>query len=281
MNSKHWPADCPHTVFIQDRRQESDSIFTLDLVFPDENLQKNYQFHPGQFNMLSLFGGGEVPISISSDPAEKSHLSHTIRAVGRVTRAMQALKAGDSLGLRGPYGRGWPVEKARGKDVLVLTGGLGCAPSLSVINYMLARRADYGRIFILQGVKHSDDFIFRQQYQRWAKASAVEIHIAADVAGPQWPFDSGFITNQIQDLPLSPQHSLVMICGPEGMMHVAVKSLKEKGIAEDDIYLSMERNMSCGIGLCGHCQYGGLFICKDGPVLTYTQVKALFNEEGF
>ena len=281
MSNNSWPADCPETVLIKDRRQELETIFTLALVFPDKDLQSQYQFHPGQFNMLSLFGGGEVPISISSDPSEKNHLSHTIRAVGRVTQAMQHLKKGDSLGLRGPYGQGWPVQKARSKDVLVLTGGLGCAPSLSVINYMLARRQDYGRLFILQGVKHSDDFIFRKHYQRWAQQPDVEIHIAADVAGPQWPFDSGFITNQIQHLPLNPANTIVMICGPEGMMHIAIKTLKSMGIAENDIYLSMERNMACGIGLCGHCQYGELFICKDGPVLSYDRIKPLFDKEGF
>ncbi|MBL7478417.1 FAD/NAD(P)-binding protein [Legionella bononiensis] len=271
----------PYEVEIVDRVEESNSIFSLHLRFIDNELHQQYSFYPGQFNMLYLYGVGEVAISIVSDPKETKVLTHTIRAVGRVTRALQQLRTGDRLGIRGPYGRGWPLEQVKGKDVVVLTGGLGCAPSISIINYILARRKEYGHLSILQGVKHSDDFIFRKQYAKWQKSPHTEVHIAADQAGPKWPWSVGYVTDMIDKIPLNPEQTVAMMCGPEMMMHTAIRVLTGKGLSEDQIFLSMERNMECGIGQCGHCQYGGLFVCKDGPVFAYSQIKALFKEPGF
>lgn len=256
-------------------------IFSLHIRFVDPSAHHRYHFSPGQFNMVYLFGVGEVAISIVSDPEKKEVLSHTIRAIGRVTRALQTLKVGDQLGVRGPFGRGWPLHQARGKDIVMITGGLGCAPSVSVIHYILKRRAQYGKLNILQGVKHSDDFIFRKQYEIWRQAPQTEIEIAADQAGPQWPWRVGFVTDRIQGLALQPERTIALLCGPEGMMQTAIVALIQKGLAEQDIYLSMERNMECGLGQCGHCQYGGFFICKDGPIFSYHEVKSLLNIPGF
>lgn len=266
---------------IIDRRQESPTIFTIDLRFMGSQCHETYLFHPGQFNMVSLYGVGEVAISIVSDPEEKHQFSHTIRAIGRVTKALQLLKPGDRIGIRGPFGRGWPLEDAQGKDVIIITGGLGCAPTVSVINYILARRHQYGRLMILQGVKHSDDFIFRKQYARWEEAPETEVHIAADVVGPTWPFAVGYVTDLINRLSIKPNHTVAMMCGPEMMMHTAIHALIKKGLPEQQLFLSMERNMACGIGQCGHCQYGGLFICKDGPIFAYSEIKSLFGIAGF
>ncbi|WP_392538948.1 FAD/NAD(P)-binding protein [Legionella sp. 227] len=264
-----------------EKTEESSSIFTLHLRFLDPDHHERFLFYPGQFNMLYLYGVGEVAISIVSDPEKKDILTHTIRAIGRVTKALQKLQPGDRIGVRGPYGRGWPLDQAKGKDVVVLTGGLGCAPSVSIIEYILARREQYGHLSILQGVKHSDDFIFRKQYAIWQKSPDTVIHIAADQAGPKWPWAVGYVTDMIDKLHLNPVNTIVMMCGPEMMMNTAVKVLTPRGISEHDIYLSMERNMECGIGQCGHCQYGGVFICKDGPVFAYSEIKELFNEPGF
>lgn len=281
MNKKITDAYLPFPAEIRARRQESASIVTLETVFLDSEQQAHYVFEPGQFNMLYVHGIGEVAISISSDPAYKTHLSHTIRAVGRVTKALHGLAEGSYLGIRGPYGNGWPLREAREKDVLVLTGGLGCAPAVSIINYILSRQENFGKLTILQGVKHSEDFIFRQQYEHWRKAPNTEVFIAADTAGPHWPWSVGYVTDTIHSLKLNSAKTLVMMCGPEGMMHTAVAALKNKGISEEAIYLSMERNMACGIGHCGHCQYGGLFLCKDGPIFPYSRIKSLFSEAGF
>lgn len=271
----------PHIAEIRARRQESSTIFTIDTSFIEKSQQQSFSFHPGQFNMLYLYGVGEVAISISSDPKQRSYLSHTIRAVGRVTKALRMLREGECIGIRGPYGNGWPLEESHGKDIVIVTGGLGCAPTVSVINYILARRKQYGALKILQGVKHSDDLIFRKQYAIWQKTPNTEIYIAADQAGPKWPWAVGYVTDMIQLLTLDPNKTVVMMCGPEGMMHAAISALIKKGIAEEAIYLSMERNMECGLGHCGHCQYGGLFICKDGPIFAYPRIKALFHEVGF
>lgn len=260
---------------------ETSSIFTLHLSFIERHRHHLFAFHPGQFNMVYLYGVGEVAISIVSDPDEKHVISHTIRAIGRVTKALQKLKPGDRVGIRGPYGRGWPLHKVHGKDIVIVTGGLGCAPTVSIINYILARRSHFGNLKILQGVKHSDDFIFRKQYEIWQQAPYTEIHIAADQAGPKWPWSIGYVTDMIDILDLKPENTIAMMCGPEMMMHTAIHALNQKGISENDIYLSMERNMECGIGQCGHCQYGGLFVCKDGPIFAYPEIKALFNVAGF
>ncbi len=260
---------------------ETANIFNLHISFIERHHHNLYAFHPGQFNMVYLYGVGEVAISIVSDPEEKHVISHTIRALGRVTRALQQLRVGAHIGIRGPFGRGWPLHKAQGKDMVIITGGLGCAPAVSIINYILARRSQYGKLKILQGVKHSDDFIFRQQYEKWQMSSDIEIHIAADQAGPKWPWSVGYVTDMIETLDLDPRNTVAMMCGPEMMMHTAISALTKKGISEHDIYLSMERNMECGIGHCGHCQYGGLFVCKDGPVFAYPEIKALFKVAGF
>ncbi len=263
------------------RDQDSPSIFTLHLKFIDRNHHQLFAFHPGQFNMVYLYGVGEVAISIVSDPDQKHLFSHTIRAIGRVTKAMQKLQVGDRIGIRGPFGRGWPLHQVKGKDILIVTGGLGCAPIVGVINYILARRNDYGHLKILQGVKHSDDFIFRKQYAIWQQSPHTEIHIAADQAVKKWPWYIGYVTDMIQSLTFTPENSVVMMCGPELMLHTAIKELMKKNISENNIYLSMERNMECGTGQCGHCQYGGLFICKDGPIFAYPEIKDLFSVSGF
>lgn len=266
---------------IIERKQETPTVFTLQLRFTEQEHHKHFHFRPGQFNMLYLYGVGEVAISIVSDPTETSILTHTIRAIGRVTHALEKLQPGAIIGVRGPYGRGWPLEQIMGKDVIVLTGGLGCAPTVSVINYILARREKYGHLTILQGVKHSDDFIFRKQYALWQKSPNTSIHIAADQAGPKWPWSIGYVTDMINKIELNPQNTMVMMCGPEMMMSTAINVLHTKNVPDHHIYLSMERNMECGIGQCGHCQYGGFFICKDGPIFSYSEIKELFHEQGF
>jgi NAD(P)H-flavin reductase len=263
------------------REQNSATLFTLHLRFINPDHHERFIFYPGQFNMLYLYGVGEVAISIVSDPETKNILTHTIRAIGRVTKALQKLAPGDRIGVRGPYGRGWPLEQVKGKDVVVITGGLGCAPSVSIIDYILARREQYGNLSILQGVKHSDDFIFRKQYALWQKSPHTEIHIAADQAGPKWPWSVGYVTDMIDKIKLNSENTIAMMCGPEMMMNTAVNVLHKKGIPEHHIYLSIERNMECGIGQCGHCQYGGFFICKDGPIFAYSEIKELFHEPGF
>jgi sulfhydrogenase subunit gamma (sulfur reductase) len=176
-----------------ERIQETPSIFTLRLRFTDPEVQHNYRFVPGQFNMLYLYGVGEIPISIVSDPRDEHILDHTIRNVGRVTAGFAKLQVGERIGVRGPFGRGWPLTEAEGKNVVVITGGLGCAPVVSVIHYVLRRRDRFRRLIIMQGVKHADDLIWREQYQAWAKLPDTQVLLAADQGGPLWPWRVGHV----------------------------------------------------------------------------------------
>jgi NAD(P)H-flavin reductase len=191
------------------------------------------------------------------------------------------LKVGDRLGIRGPYGRGWPLHQAEGRDIVLMTGGLGCAPAVSVIHYVMRRREQFGRLVIMQGVKHEDDLIWRERYSRWSQMPDTQVLLAADVAGPAWPFMVGRVITLLDQAEFDHDNSTVMMCGPEIMMRFTVENLLTRGLHESDIWLSMERNMQCALGHCGHCQYGGKFICKDGPVFPYEEIKGLFGIKGF
>jgi NAD(P)H-flavin reductase len=272
--------DLPHEAEVVERLQESPSIFTLRLRLTDAGAREAYTFAPGQFNMVYLYGVGEVPISIVSDPQAPQSLDHTIRAVGRVTRGMQDLAPGDRLGIRGPFGRGWPLDRIAGRDVLVVTGGLGCAPVVGVINYILMRRQHFGRLTIVQGVKHAEDLIWRERYAYWRSLPNVDVLIAAEAGGPLWPYHVGRVTEVFDSVDISPG-TVVLLCGPEPMMIAAVRMLTARGVREDEIWLSMERNMQCAAGHCGHCQFGPAFVCRDGPVFGYPEARALLGRRGF
>ena len=271
----------PFEAEVVGRTEETPSVFTLHLRISNGNARKVYRFLPGQFNMLYLYGTGEVPISIVSDPEDHHILHHTIRAVGRVTNAMAKLRQGERLGLRGPYGRGWPLAAAAGRDVVIITGGLGCAPTVSVINYVMRRREQFGRLVIIQGVKHAQDLFWRKQYEAWAQQPDTQVLLSSDEGSPLWPWQVGPVTVLFEHAHIDPRRSIVMMCGPEGMMRAAVKNLTQLGLAETDIWLSMERNMHCATGHCGHCQFGPKFVCRDGPVFSYPEIKELFGINGF
>jgi NAD(P)H-flavin reductase len=271
----------PKQVEIIERLQESSSLFTLRLRFTDQDVQQRYTFEPGQFNMLYLHGVGEVPISIVSDPKDEHIMDHTIRTVGRVTRGLSKLKAGDRIGIRGPFGRGWPLAVAEQKDVVVVTGGLGCAPVVSVINYIFNRRQRFGMVNIVQGVKHSSDLIWKERYDQWRQVPDTNVLLAADAGEPLWPWHIGPVTGLFDQLEFDTDRVIVLMCGPEGMMRVVIKHMLAQGLSESDLWLSMERNMQCAVGHCGHCQYGASFVCKDGPVFCYQEIKGLFGIKGF
>lgn len=277
MNNPYLPWEAE----VVERVQESDSIFTLRLRLTDPEARNQYRFVPGQFNMVYLYGVGEVAISIVSDPESDALLDHTIRAVGRVTHGLARLQAGERIGIRGPFGRGWPMPLAEGRDVFIVTGGLGCAPVVAVINYVLARRARFGRICIVQGVKHAEDMIWRERYAEWSAHPDVQVLLAAEHGGVLWPWHVGLATELFDQAIIEPSRTIVMMCGPEGMMRAAAKGLMQRGIAPAEIYLSMERNMQCGVGHCGHCQFGGSFICRNGPVYRYSDVQELLGVKGF
>ena len=266
---------------VLERVDESPGIFTLSLRLVEDREHRAYRFQPGQFNMLYLYGSGEVPISVVADRQDSGVLTHTIRALGRITNAMAQLKIGDRIGLRGPYGRGWPMREAEDHDVIVVTGGLGCAPSVSIIHHILSHRDRFRHLSILQGVKHTDDLIWRDQYAAWAQLPDVQVLLAADVADAGWHGHVGLVTTLFDRLRLEPAQAVAMLCGPEIMMRVAAHDLHTRGLAPADIYLSMERNMQCAVGHCGHCQMGGSFVCRDGPVFAWPEIRDLLGVRGF
>ena len=271
----------PLPVQVKERIQESADIFTLRLQYPDLAGDQRYEFAPGQFNMLYLHGVGEVAISIVSDPQDERLFDHTIRAVGRVTRGMSQLKEGDWVGVRGPFGVGWPLAEAEGKDVVIITGGLGCAPVVAVINYIFRRRERFGQVTIMQGVKHRDDLIWRERYDQWAQQPDTTVALAADNPEQDQSLFSGNVVQLFDRVDLQPDNAVAMLCGPEIMMKYAIEALMQRGFPDTRLWVSMERNMQCGNGLCGHCQMGPLFVCRDGPVFRYDRIAEWFYRKGF
>ncbi len=258
---------------------EAEGIHTFVMQFVDPEIRKAYRFQPGQFNMLYVYGVGEVPISIVSDPSEPARIEHTIRIAGRVTSVMAHWKVGDVVGVRGPYGNGWPLEAARGRDVVIVTGGLGCAPVVGVINYIFRRRDAYGTLHILHGVKTPNDFLYRDRFDAWRMHPRTKVYLTVDQPDKSWRYRVGVVSNLFDQLIVDPS-AIVMMCGPEVMMLHAVRSLRQKGLSEEAMYLSLERHMQCAVGLCGHCQFGPHFVCKDGPVFPYPTVKGRLGGGG-
>lgn len=261
----------PRPFRIDTVRQETPSVFTWTLS-PTEN-SAPLVFQPGQFNMLALFGVGEVPISISGDAEQPGLLVHTIRSVGTVTQVMESKKVGDIIGLRGPFGNTWPIHAAEGCDVVLAVGGLGLAPMRPTIYHILHHRERYKRVYLLYGARTPKDILYPDELKAWSESGALDIRTTVDVGMDGWTGEVGLVTDLINDIHIDPYHSLAMVCGPEIMMHFTAKALFHRRIAPQQIFLSLERSMRCATGWCGHCQLGPTFICKDGPVYAYPSIQ--------
>lgn len=249
--------------------------FTVDLRA--ERGKTSFSFAPGQFNMLYQFGVGEVPISISGDPGKPETLVHTIRAVGSVTDAMAALKPGAVMGVRGPFGSAWPVDAVEGSDVVLVAGGVGLAPLRPAIYHILENRARYGRFVILYGARTPRDILFRAQLEKWSARLDTYVDVTVDRASGDWYGNVGVVTKLIDHGGFDPDNTAAMICGPETMMRFTIQALGNQGVSHQRIYVSMERNMKCAVGFCGHCQFGGHFVCRDGPVFPFDRIEDLFK----
>jgi NAD(P)H-flavin reductase len=254
--------------------RETADTFTLTLVAADG--APGFSFAPGQFNMLYVFGVGEVPISISGDPDRPETLVHTVRAVGAVSRGICGLKKGETLGVRGPFGVPWPVAQAPGRDVLVIAGGLGMAPLRPAVYHLLARRPEYGNLELIYGARTPEDLAFRRELERWRGRFDFRVHVTVDAARNDWRGNVGVVPNLLARARFDPEQTLALICGPGVMMRFTVQELLNRGLKMENIYVSLERNMKCGLGLCGHCQLGPFFVCKDGPVFPYDRVRDWF-----
>jgi len=266
----------PQLYRVQRMRREIPDTFTLELE-PGDGVEIP-PFASGQFNMLYVFGVGEIPISISGDPARRSPLVHTTRAVGTVSKAMRELKPEDVIGVRGPFGSHWPIERALGKDVVIVAGGIGLAPLRSAMYQVISQREKYGKVVLLYGARTPEDILYRREVEHWRAHFDLEVHVTVDNATGKWRGSVGVVTRLIPRAPFDPLNTVAMICGPEVMMRFTAVELEKRGVATENIFVSMERNMKCAIGQCGHCQYGPYFVCKDGPVFQYSHVQDLLTK---
>lgn len=260
---------------IEKKHRETPDTFTLEMTPAEGGAAP--PFAPGQFNMLYLFGKGEVPVSISGGVDGGRPLTHTIRAVGTVTRSICDLKVGYTVGVRGPYGTSWPVADAEGRDVLIVAGGIGLAPLRSVIYHVLARREKYNRVTLLYGSRSPDEVLYRGELEKWRSRFDFHGYVTVDSARPDWRGHVGVVTRLIPSASFDPANTVAMVCGPEIMLRLTARDLADRGISLDNIYVSMERNMKCAMGFCGHCQFGSEFVCKDGPVFPYRRIERILN----
>lgn len=250
---------------------------TVTIVAAGTDGVAEFEFLPGQFHMIGVPGVGEIPVSISGDASKTRRLVHTIRDVGAVSHALTTLRPGESLTVRGPYGQPWPVEKAEGKDVIVLAGGIGLAPLRPVIYHIMNYRAKYGKFALLYGARSPEDILYRKELAEWRSSFGVNVSVTVDRASASWHGDVGVVTKLISRTGVDPENTIVMICGPEIMMRYGVEEFLRCKFLEDNIYLSMERNMKCGFGHCGHCQLRGEFICRSGPVYPLNVISQLME----
>jgi len=268
----------PNLAVIKKIRKETHDTNTYTLEFSDKKLQKSFLPAPGQFMMLSLFGIGESAISLS-DTSNNGSVTTTIRNVGSVTNAILRLKEGDFIGMRGPYGNGWPLERAEGKNVLIVVGGMGIVPLRGVVNYIKNNRMKFGDLEIIYGARTPDDMLFRYEFEKWKQIKKTRMDLTVD----ELPIETtskckiGLVTSCFPSMKTHHKNAIVLVCGPEIMMRYATKCLETIGFKDWQIYLSLERRMKCGIGKCGHCQIGLKYVCKDGPVFNYADIKPFIH----
>lgn len=235
--------------------------------------EKEFSFQTGQFIEVSYQGSGEGPFTPSSDPQVKDRLEVTIMNVGRLTSKLHSLSPGEIVGIRGPYGKGYPLEEFAGKDILIVGGGVGLAPLRSLIFALFAEINKYNKIILRYGARSPQDIVYKNSIPEWAKKDKVDVVVTVDVGDNSWKGNVGLVTSILKDLPLEVNNAVAVVCGPPIMMKFVTLKLLDLGFGTRDIYLSMEKNMSCGLGKCGHCRLGKFYVCRDGPVFRYEEIK--------
>jgi len=252
---------------------EFEKLFRIEL-----DGKKDLEHAPGQFVQVSLFGVGEAPISICSSPTEKGYFELTVRRVGGLTTAMHKLETGSVLGIRGPFGKGFPLDAMRGNDILIVAGGLGIVPLRSLIHYILDQRKDFGDVQILLGCKTPKDMLFGEEVEAWQKRADIKFNCTVDRADPDWKGNVGLITSLIPGVSIEPQKTYAVVVGPPIMYKFVIVELLKKEIPGHQIIVSLERKMKCGLGKCGHCQIRGVYVYQSGPVFTYDELRQMEGE---
>lgn len=270
----------PFWAEIMDITPEAPGVSTYWLQFLDPALREGFHFKAGQFNMVLVPGVGEAAISISSDMEDTRRLGHTIRAVGNVTNAISRMKIGDTLGIRGPFGNWWPLDEWIGKDIVIASGGIGFPPMRPVLYYVINHRHDFGRVIVLYGARTPNDLQFSHEYKTW-QDNDIEVNITVDRGDDAWQGRVGVVPILFYNTRVDPRNTVILTCGPEIMIRFVIFEALARRVPPERIYVSLERNMKCGLGSCGHCQLGPFFVCKDGPVFSFDKLQPYVNVEEF
>jgi sulfhydrogenase subunit gamma (sulfur reductase) len=268
----------PHLAEITDIKQETPDIRTFKLKFKDGAVGKSFNYNPGQFVELSVFGEGESPFCISNSPTRNSGIECSIKRMGKVTQALHELDIGDSVGIRGPYGNGFPIEDLKSKNILFVAGGIGLAPLRSLINYCLDNRSDFKSITIVNGARTSKDLVYKEEYPIWEKAKDAKLYLTVDCNEENWTCMVGVVPRILEQLKPACKDSVAIVCGPPIMIKFTLPVLLKIGFCSEAIITTLEMKMKCGLGKCGRCNIGPKYICKDGPVFSYEELEALRYE---
>lgn len=262
--------------------QENFNTYTVQLQIQDPSIREAYRWTPGQFNMIYVPGVGEAAISISSDSEKHDVLEHTIRVVGSVTRSITEMSRGygtRTIGLRGPFGTGWPLDKLDGNDVVLMAGGIGLAPIRPLIYWLRRHRDRARRVVLLYGCRSPEDQLYRSEVAQWTESGDIDVLVTVDNATGEWAGPVGVVTNLLRRIKVNAERTMVMVCGPRILNRVAAWSFLQLHVPQNRVYVSLERNMNCGFGRCGHCQYGSRFVCRDGPVFCFADIADIFAKE--
>jgi NAD(P)H-flavin reductase len=270
----------PFWAEIRQINREAPGVSTYWLEFLDPDLQKGFHFKAGQFNMVLVPGLGEAAISISSDVEDTRRIGHTIRSVGNVTSAISRMSVGDVLGIRGPFGSWWKLEEFIGKDIVIAAGGIGLPPIRPVLYYIQHHRHEFGKVIVLYGARTPNDLQFTAEYQHWQDAN-IEINVTVDRGDDAWQGRVGVVPILFYHTRIDPRNTVILTCGPEIMIRFVIFEALARRVPPERIFVSLERNMKCGLGSCGHCQVGPFFVCKDGPVFSFDKLQPYVNVEEF
>jgi NAD(P)H-flavin reductase len=264
----------PQVATIEEIKDEIEDVRTYYLTFDKDELNESFRIKSGQFIMCTIFGAGEFAVSLPPSPEnDRFHIS--VRQVGKVTRALHQLEVGDKVGVRGPFGNGFPFEEIKGKNVIYVAGGIGLIPLRSSIVHVMQNREDFGRIILLYGSRSPGDLMYRYNIDEWRRTEGFETFITIDKEAPGWDGEVGFVNQLIEKANIPVENTVAFVCGPPVMFNSVIKELIDRGLSDDMIVSTLERHMKCGIGKCQHCAIGRTLVCTDGPVYTYRQIKTL------
>lgn len=265
----------PSIATVKEVRPETPDISTFVVIFDDPELRETFTYRPGQFAELSIFGVGECPIGIASSPTSEGLLEFCVRAVGTVSNAIHDLEGGDKLGVRGPLGNSWPTKEIEGKDLLFIGGGIGLPPLRSLIRYVLDNRDRYGAVQIVYGARSPQDLVYKEELREWDERPDVDFHVTVDVGDETWEGPVGFVPPFLKEINPAPESKVAFTCGPPIMIKLVVDALEEMGYADANIITTLEMKMKCGVGKCGRCNIGDKYICRDGPVFSFEQLRKI------